>query len=292
MKAYIDVKGKIRMFRPMKNMDRMNASMHRLCMPTFDGEAMVELIKQLVKVDKDWIPEGEGYSLYIRPTGISTTNILGVSPPNACKVYVILSPVGPYYRTGFAPVRLLANPSVVRAWPGGTGNAKIGGNYALGIAPAQEAAKQGFAQLLWLFGDQHWVTEVGTMNIFFLWVNKKGEKELITAPLDGTILPGVTRDSILSLARGWNEFKVTERPYTIHEVIEAIKEKRVVEAFGAGTAAVVSPVQGFQFDGVDYSIPLGKAADSKAGDLTMRFWNTITGIQYGKIPHEWSVVVD
>lgn len=292
MKAYLDNSNKIRLFRPDKNMDRINSSMARLCMPNFHGPTMVDLIKTLVKVERDWIPTGEGYSLYIRPTAIATTPVLGVSPARHIKFYVILSPVGPYYPTGFNPIKLLADPKYVRAWPGGTGNAKVGGNYAMGILPQQQAAQRGFAQLLWLFGPEHYVTEVGTMNQFFFWVNAQGEKELLTAPLDGTILPGVTRDSILSLARKWGEFKVTERPYTITELVDAIKENRMIEAFGAGTAAVVSPVEGFQYNDEFYRIPLGPKAGAKAGPLTQKVWDTLTGIQYGKIPHEWSVLVD
>jgi len=143
-----------------------------------------------------------------------------------------------------------------------------------------------------LFGTDLQVTEVGTMNQFFFWKNKQGERELITAPLDGTILPGVTRDSILALARKWGEFKVTERPYSIREVVEAVKDKRLIEAFGAGTAAIVSPVNGFFFDGQDYQVPLDvNKPDAKSGPLAARFMDTILAIQYGKMAHEWSVVV-
>ena len=208
---------------------------------------------------------------------------------------MICSPVGPYYAEGFNPIKLLADPHVARAWPGGTGNTKVGGNYALGIRPALEASARGFAQMLWLFGDEHWVTEVGTMNQFFFWKNAQtGRRELVTAPLDGTILPGVTRDSILQLAREWGEFDVVERAYNLKEVMLAIKEKRMIEAFGAGTAAIVSPVKGFHFDGADYDIPLdfeGTNPSAKAGKLTQRISDHIMGIQYGKIPHKWSVVV-
>jgi len=215
-----------------------------------------------------------------------------VQPALSAKLYVICSPVGPYYAEGFNPVKLLADPKVARAWPGGTGNAKVGGNYAMGIRPAYEAAARGYSQLLWLFGEDHWVTEVGTMNQFFFWHTKEGKRELITAPLDGTILPGVTRDSILQLTRSWGEFDVVERPYSLKEVIAAVEEGRMIEAFGAGTAAIVSPVKGFHFDGKEFDIPLDKNDPSaKAGALTKRISDTIMGIQYGKIPHEWSVVV-
>jgi branched-chain amino acid aminotransferase len=220
---------------------------------------------------------------------IATWPYLGVQPALSAKLYVICSPVGPYYAEGFNPIKLLADPQVARAWPGGTGSTKVGGNYAMGIRPAFEASARGFAQLLWLFGDDKWVTEVGTMNQFFFWKNKQtGKPELITAPLDGTILPGVTRDSILALTREWKEFDVVERPYNLGEVISAVEEGRMIESFGAGTAAIVSPVKGFHYEGKDYEIPLKLG---KAGELTQRLSDTIMGIQYGKIPHKWSTVI-
>jgi len=215
---------------------------------------------------------------------------LGVSPSTACKLYVITSPVGPYYPEGFAPVKLFADPQYTRAWPGGTGAAKVGGNYALGIRPAYEASQKGYSQILWLYGPDREVTEVGTMNIFFLIVNDKGITELITAPLDGTILPGVTRDSILSLTREWAEFQVSERKFTLDEMIKAVQDGRMVEAFGAGTAAIVSPVKAFAFEGREYAVPLA-GKDGKAGKLTERLSETLMGIQYGRIPHPWSVIV-
>lgn len=295
MKAYIDDNDQIRMFRPMENMKRMNKSLDRLYMPQFDKEEWLACIKELLKVEKEWIPKGMGYSLYIRPTGISTHPFIGVGPAASCKLFVICSPVGPYYPTGFAPIKLLADPKYVRAWPGGTGNTKIGGNYAMGMQAGIEAQNKGYSQMLWLFGDNHEVTEVGTMNQFFVWINKDGEKEMVTAPLDGTILPGVTRDSVLQLARSWNEFKVTERVYNIHEIIEAIEEGRMIEAFGSGTAAIVSPVEGFKFLDTDYAIPLDKDNSSaKAGPITIRVSDAIQNCQYGKgeDPFGWSVVVE
>eukprot|EP00002_Diphylleia_rotans_P037401 TRINITY_DN834_c0_g1_i1.p1 TRINITY_DN834_c0_g1~~TRINITY_DN834_c0_g1_i1.p1 ORF type:complete len:392 (+),score=106.34 TRINITY_DN834_c0_g1_i1:48-1223(+) len=293
MKAYIDDSDRIRMFRPDRNMERMNKSADRLALPTFDKQEFLKCIKELLKVDKEWIPKGTGYSLYLRPTMIATMPVLGVSPTTQALLYVIASPVGPYYKTGFNPVSLLATTKYVRAWPGGTGFTKCGGNYAPGIKPQQEAAKSGYSQILWLYGEDHQVTEVGTMNMFVFWQRKDGKKELITAPLgDGTILEGVTRDSILNLARGWGEFEVTERTYTMSEVLSALNEGRLLEAFGAGTAAIVSPIKCINFEGKDYSIPLGPEKDSKIGPIAKRCADTIMGIQYGKIPHEWSVVVD
>ena len=290
MKAYRDDHGHVRLFRPDKNMERMNRSAHRLLLPQFDGAELIKCIEAFLRVERDWIPSGFGYSLYLRPTLISTHPYLGVSPSHACKLYVIASPVGPYFPEGFNPIKLYADPHHARAWPGGTGAAKVGGNYALGIRPAYEASRKGYAQILWLYGEDHQVTEVGTMNIFFLLTNAQGRRELVTAPLDGTILPGVTRDSILALTREWKEFEVSERKYTLGELIQASQEGRLIEAFGAGTAAIVAPVKGFAFEGKEYDVPLsGKGG--KAGALAERLTETLMGIQYGRIPHPWSVIV-
>lgn len=292
MKAYLDDQGRIRLFRPEMNMARMNRSAARLCMPTFDGDEFLKCIERLIVVDKSWIPQGKGFSLYIRPTYISTHAAVGVAAAEACKLFCILCPVGPYYPTGFKPVDLLADPSKVRAWPGGTGNAKVGGNYALSILPGQEAIQKGYSQILWVFGPELDVTEVGTMNQFFYMVDKKsGTPTLVTAPLDGTILPGVTRDSILQLARAWG-INTQERRYTLHEVIEAVNEGRMLEAFGAGTAAVVCPVKSIHYLDQDIKIPLDKTdATKQSGPLTQKLLSTLEDIQYGKVKHEWSRIV-
>eukprot|EP00299_Pterocystis_sp_00344_P002460 c1277_g1_i1.p1 GENE.c1277_g1_i1~~c1277_g1_i1.p1 ORF type:complete len:398 (+),score=81.31 c1277_g1_i1:142-1194(+) len=292
MKAYKDPKGKVWLFRPDMNMIRINGTAQRLCLPQFDGEGMLQCLDRLVDIDREWVPSRRGFSLYIRPTLIGTHPVLGVGPPLKATLFVILSPVGPYYRSGFKAVRLFADSTYVRAWPGGTGNVKCGGNYGLTIGPQMLADKKGFDQIMWLFGPEHNITEVGTMNMFFFWINEKGQKELITPPLDGTILPGVTRNSILALAREWNEFTVSERPLTIHQVIKAIQEQRVIEAFGAGTAAVVSPVKSFTFEETEYKIPLDpKDPSVEAGPLTRRFLQAITDIQYGESPHPWRRLV-
>lgn len=292
MKAYIDDNGKTRLFRPDMNMKRLNNSAKRLGFPAVDGNEFMECIKKLVLLDKSWIPRADGYSLYLRPTYIATHPFLGVAAPQRVKLYTILSPVGPYYPEGFNPVRLYADNTFVRAWPGGTGDTKIGPNYAGTIMPQSLAAKKGYTQIMWLFNNE--VTEVGTMNMFFFWKNKQGKLELVTPQLDGTILPGVTRDSILTLARTWNEFEVSERKITINEVIESINEGRLIEVFGAGTAAIVSPVCGFHYSGKDYQVPLDVSdPKAKAGKLTKRFWDTIISIQYGRTPfRDWSVVID
>ncbi|KAL3793755.1 hypothetical protein HJC23_013317 [Cyclotella cryptica] len=289
MKAYKSVSdpSDLRLFRPELNMKRLSNSMHRLSKPgyDFDRKELIECISELVRVDQDWIPTGEGYSLYIRPTVISTHPYLGVTTPSSLLLYVITSPVGPYYKSGFAPVRLTTDTEYVRAWPGGTGNAKVGGNYAPTMLAADEAAKRGYDQILWIFGPNDEVTEVGAMNVFFLLRKTDGTKELVTPPLTrGDILPGVTRQSIIELAQTWNEFEVSERTITLPEIREAAHENRLLEAFGAGTAAVVTPISCIQYKGEDIDIPA-------TGDLTRRVFKDLMGIQYGRIegPEGWSV---
>jgi len=294
MKAYSDAKGNIRLFRPLENMKRLNHSAARLYLPAFDGEKYLECIKQLIRLDKDWVPKTRGCSLYIRPTLLGTQTVLGVGPSEKALLFTILSPVGPYYKTGWKPVKLLADPKYVRAWPGGTGNTKFGGNYAPTIKAQIEAEQRGYQQVLWLFGPDDKVTEVGTMNMFVFWKNKQGEKELVTPPdsADGVILSGVTRKSILQLARSWNEFKVTERDFGMKEFVEAIDEGRMMEAFGSGTAVVVCPVEGLHYKGKDYKIPLDPdSPNAGAGKLARRFAETLFTIQYGEVEHPWSVVI-
>ena len=292
MKAYVDADDNIRLFRPDMNMARLKVSSGRMNLPDFDGDAFLECIKELVRLEKDCIPRGDGFSLYIRPTAISTHPYLGVTGAQSAKLYCILSPVGPYYPEGFKPVTLYADNVNRRAWPGGVGFTKCGGNYAPTIKVQMDAAKKGYSQVLWLYGEDDQLTEVGTMNMFTFWVNADGEKELVTAPLDGTILPGVTRDTILRLAKEWGEFKVTERSYNMAEMTSAINENRLIECFGAGTAAVVSPIKLISYEGSEYDVPLDPDdPNAVAGKLTQRVWDSIVDIQYGRTPHEWSVVL-
>jgi len=293
LKAYRDINSKPRLFRPDMNMKRLKDSMQRFSMPAIAEKEVEKCIAQLVSLERDWIPSGRGYSLYIRPTAIATDAKLGVAAPNKVLLYVILSPVGPYFKEGFVPVKLFADDVNIRSWPGGVGNNKVGGNYAPTIKPALEASRKGYSQVLWLLGDK--VTEVGTMNFFCFWKNKSGKKELVTPPLNGMILPGVTRDSILHLTRSWNEFEVSEKEFTIQDVIEAAKENRLLEAFGAGTACIVSPVKAISFRNVEYPVPLDSNNQSAgAGPLASRLAETILDIQNGVIqgPPGWSVVID
>lgn len=291
MKAYKSpVDGSLRLFRPDLNMARLQTSMERLQMHgySFQPEELLECIKELVRVDERWVPDQEGYSLYIRPTVIATHPLLGLAAPESMLLYVITSPVGPYYKSGFAPVRLTADTDFVRAWPGGTGNVKIGGNYAPTMKAAAMANEQGYNQVLWTFGDNDEATEVGAMNFFILLDSQTpgGRRELVTAPLDGTILPGVTRQCILDLARSWDEFDVVERFPTMGEIRDAAREGSLVEAFGAGTAAIVSPISCIQYQGEDIDI-------AATGELTQRFFNELVAIQYGKKegPEGWSIKI-
>ena len=292
LKAYKDKTGNVRLFRPDKNMARLNKSSARIALPTFEPTAFIDLINKFVQVEKKSIPDQRGYSLYLRPTMIGTQKTLGVGAPGSALLYVIASPVGPYYPTGFKAVSLEATDYAVRAWPGGVGDKKLGANYAPCILPQLEAAARGFQQNLWLFGEEQYVTEVGTMNMFAAIKDKAtGQKELVTAPLDGTILEGVTRDSVLALARerlvpeGW---KISERKYTIKELYDASKEGRLIEAFGAGTAAIVSPVRKISWKGE--IIDCGLKETEESGEIALRMKNWIEGIQYGEEEHEWSYV--
>jgi branched-chain amino acid aminotransferase len=232
-KAYRGDDDKIRLFRPLENAKRMNFSAKRLCLPTFDEEEFVKCVKGIVHVDANWVPSERDTSLYIRPTLIGTRPSLGVGPTDSALLYIILSPVGPYFKQGFKPVSLLADPQYVRAWHGGVGNSKAGGNYGPTIFVQQEAEKQGCQQVLWLYGDDEELTEVGTMNMFINWINENGEEELATPPLDdGLILPGVVRNSLLELARQSNTMKVCERRITMKETLKALKDGRVRPRIG------------------------------------------------------------
>lgn len=288
MKAYRCDDGSVQMFRPEENMKRLYNSAHRLSLPTFDKEELLKCVTELVRLDQDWIPDADNCSLYIRPTVISTEPSLGVKPPDSAMLFVITGPVGPYFESGsFKPVSLLADPSFVRAWPGGIGDCKAGGNYGPTIFAQKLAQSKGCAQCLWLYKD--YVTEVGTMNFFMYWINEQGEEELITPPLNGLILPGITRKSLLELAREWDEFKVSEQEFTINEIAKAAQEGRIKEVFGAGTACVVSPVDKILYK--DDVITINAAATT-GFPLAERFYNELLSIQYGRKPHPWNYIVD
>lgn len=282
LKAYKDAGGRTRLFRPEMNAARMQSSMARLCLPAFDAAELLECVKALVRLDEGFVPRERGYSLYIRPVAIGTNENLRIGPADRCKLFVITSPVGPYYPDGFKPVNLVVHTEAKRAWPGGTGGFKLGANYA-GPILHQTRCPPKYPQILWL-GQNDVVDEVGSMNFMVLWRDEaSGELELATAPLDGTILPGITRDSVLALVRRWGTAKVAERRFTIHDLTRALEQRRVVEMFGCGTAAIVTQVSGILVNGRHYDVPLG--------ELSVKLLDTLQGIQYGDIPDPWSVVI-
>lgn len=284
MKAYKTKDGKILLFRPSKNIERLNISNERLCIPQLDVDFAVEAIKTLVKLEKDWIPEVEGTSLYIRPFVFATDPFLGVRPSKTYKFIVILSPVGAYYPEGINPVKIYVESKYVRAIRGGVGYTKTSGNYAASLKAQMEAKEKGYTQVLWLDGvERKYVEEVGTMNVFF-----KINGEVITPSLEGSILPGITRDSTITLLKDWG-IKVSERRIAIQEIYEAHKNGTLEEVFGTGTAAVISPVGELNWNDNKITINNGQI-----GKLSSKIYNTITGIQYGEIKDElgWTVEIE
>lgn len=271
LKAYNGMDDKIRLFRPMENMKRMNRSAWRMCMPEIDAEKVIVAMKRLVSIDDKWVPEAEGTSLYIRPFMIASEPFLGVRPSKKYIFSIIMSPVGAYYPEGFNPIKIFVTEKYVRASKGGVGEAKTAGNYAASLMASEEAKNKGFTQVLWLDASLHKnIEEVGTMNIFFVIDGK-----LVTPALTGSILPGITRDSVIKLAKSWG-IEVEERTITIDEVIETAAKGTLQECFGSGTAAVISPVASLHYKGEEYHVN-----DSKTGKLAQRLFDEITGIQYG-----------
>lgn len=270
MKAYRTQGDKIVLFRPEMNMKRLNRSAVRLCIPEVDVDFMVKAVAKLVEVEKDWVPHPDGTSLYIRPFIIATDHMLGVHPSHTYRLIVICSPSGSYYPNGLAPVRIWVEDEYVRSIPGGTGYTKCAGNYAGSLAGQVKAEKEGFAQVLWLDGkEKKYVDEVGAMNVFFVVDGKVLTPELTT----GTILPGITRDSVLQLLRSWG-VPVEERKIEIRELADAYKAGKLTEAFGSGTAAVVSPIGELKWK--DVGMKLG---GGQIGELSQRLYDNLTGIQ-------------
>lgn len=224
MKAYKDGNGKIRTFRPFMNADRLNRTSAAMCFPTFDSNEFVKCLDTLLKIDSKWVPSYP-ISLYVRPTVISMTNKIGINAPSETMLFITATPSGPYFKTSARPVKMVVETKMARTWPGGMGNVKIGANYVIGLKNVEEAKQQGYDQVLWLNGKH--VSEMGGCNFFVYWINKKGEKELITPALDGTLLPGITRDSIIQLAKGDPRFITSERPLLMTDLFKAGKEKRV-----------------------------------------------------------------
>lgn len=283
LKAYKGSKGQVYLFRPQDNIERMNVSALRMCMPRLPVEKVFKALKALVYLDRDWIPTVEGATLYIRPTMIAVEPVLGVRPAGQYYFYIIMCPVGAYYPEGFNPTKIYVTDKYVRAVKGGVGHVKTAGNYAASIMAAQEAHQAGYTQVLWLDAcERKYVEEVGTSNIFFMINN-----ELVTPPLGGSILPGITRDSVIQLAQAWG-VNVIERPITIEEVITASGNGALTEAFGTGTAAVISPVGELCYQGEKYVINGGKT-----GTFSLRLFNELQAIQNGQQedPFKWMVRV-
>lgn len=312
MKAYRGDDGKVRLFRPDRNAKRFLQSATRIALPGFAPEEFLKLLKRFVGVEASkWIPE-PGHFIYIRPTMIATAPALGVQKPREALMYIMMVMFPPLDEPSAVPVsatpspggvqmgqeakgakgmRLLASKhDMIRAWPGGFGNAKVGANYGPSLVAQGEARERGYNQILWLFGDECYVTEAGGSNFFVLWINEQGRKELVTAPLgDGVILEGVTRASVLDLVRRTrHDVDVVERNFTMDELIRAESEGRLLEGFGAGTAFFIAPCADIHFRGQDVVFPLGKGGDA---EFAMGIKSDLKDVMYGRVQHEWGVVV-
>ncbi len=283
MKAYKGENGETYLFRPEKNAARANESNRRLCIPEIPEEIFIEGVKAVVKVDEDWIPTEPGTSLYIRPFVIATDEFLGVAPSKTYLFMVILSPSGAYYSSGLSPVGIWIEDDYVRAVKGGIGYTKTGGNYAASLAAQVKAHDAGYSQVLWLDGvERRYIEEVGAMNIFF-----KIDGKVVTPMLNGSILPGVTRNSVLQLLASWG-VPTEERRISVDELLEAQKNGKLEEVFGTGTAAVISPVGKLRYK--DDVMTIG---DGSIGALSQKIYDTVTGIQTGKLddPFGWRVQI-
>lgn len=269
-KAYKNAAGDILLFRPEENARRMNRSLQRMCMPEIPEEMYLQAEFELLTLEERWVPSVRGASLYMRPAVIATEPVLGVRPADHYLFFIILSPVGPYFAEGFNPVGLWVSDGYSRAALGGTGEAKAGGNYGGSLLASKMAKENGYSQVLWLDAKEHrFIEEVGAMNIFFVIDGK-----LVTPKLSGSILRGITRNSVLQLGPELG-LEVEEKALTIDEVVEGIEAGKVTEAFGAGTAAVISPVGKLNYKGKEYVI------SEKSGDISMKLFDKLTGVQYG-----------
>ena len=281
LKTYITKDGEVQLFRPDMNAKRTNKTNDRLCIPLIDEDFYVEAVKTLVDVDKDWVPDKKDTSLYIRPFIIATEPFLGVRPSKEYKFIIILSPVGPYYSEGLKPTKIFVEDKYVRSVIGGTGEAKIGGNYASSMKAQEEAAEKGFDQVLWLDGtEREYVEEIGTSNAFFMI-----DGEAVTSPLTGTILAGITRDSVIRILKDWG-ITVREEKTSIMDINKAHEDGRLTEVFATGTAAVISPVGELKWKDKDMIIN-----GSEIGEISQKLYDTITGIQSGELPDKYGWVV-
>lgn len=271
LKAYKHTDGKIALFRPDENIKRMNRSAARLCMPELDMDLAITALKELVKLEHEWIPTKPGHSLYIRPLMFACDPYIGVKAGDQFKFMVMLSPVGPYYPEGFKPVPILTTDKYVRAVRKGVGDCKTAGNYAASLLAQREAKKEGYSQVLWLDAiEQKYIEEVGTMNIFMQFKN-----EVVTPNLSGSILPGVTRMSVIDILKDWG-YNMNERQISIDEVVKEYNNGNLLEIFGTGTAAIISSISKLK-----YNDAIMKFSDETAGELGTKLYEEILGIQYG-----------
>ena len=279
LKAYRTVDGSIVMFRPEENLRRMNNSAERLCLPQIDEADFLEILDKLIEIDKEWVPHSEGTSLYIRPFMIGNDENLGVHSVKRATFVIILSPSGAYYAEGINPVKIAIESEDVRAVKGGTGYAKCGGNYAASLRAGEKAEEKGFTQVLWLDGvHRKYIEEVGSMNVMF-----KIDGEIVTPELTGSVLPGITRKSCVELLKA-KGYKVSERLISIEELEQAARDGKLEEAWGTGTAAVVSPIGWLSYKDDELEVNGGKI-----GEVTQNLYDELTGIQWGKLPdtHSW-----
>jgi branched-chain amino acid aminotransferase len=284
LKVYRTASGNIQLFRPQENIKRLNRSSRRLCIPEVDAEFVLDAMKKLIAIEKDWVPSAPETSLYVRPNIIAMDPFLGVRASHTYLFYIMLCPVGAYYPEGFNPIKILVTSDYVRAVRGGVGEAKTPANYAASLLAGEKAHEAGYTQVLWLDGvEQKYLEEVGSMNIFFVI-----DSEIVTPELNGSILPGITRKSVIELAKHWGD-KVSERKISIDELMEAHVAGRLQEVFGAGTAAVISPV-----GEIKYGEKVITIADNQVGPVAKKYYDAITGIQYGKVedPMGWIVAVE
>lgn len=284
LKAYKTIDGRVALFRPQKNIERLNNSARRLCIPEVDPELTLNYLLELIKKDQDWIPTRPGYSLYIRPFIIATEECFGVRPSEKYKFIIMLSPVGPYYPEGFKPVSIMVVDEYVRAVRKGTGEAKAAGNYAASLAGQTIAKNYNFTQALWLDAiEQKYIEEVGAMNIFV-----RFNDEVATPKLSGSILPGITRMSVIEILKDWN-INIKERQISIEELVSRYDKGELLEVFGSGTAAVISSVNKLKYH--EKVMILG---NDKPGELALKLYDEVTGIQYGRIEdrHNWLVYLD
>ncbi len=281
LKAYRTADGSIQLFRPTENLARMNRSGVKLCTPEIPEELFMGGLKALIELDQDWVPSEPDTSLYIRPFIFATDNHIGVHASHSYLFAIITCPVGSYYPEGLNPVKIMIEDQDVRAVRGGTGFAKCGGNYAASLRASERAGQLGYSQVLWLDGvEQKYVEEVGAMNIMF-----KINGKVVTPALGDSILPGITRKSILELARSWG-YEVEERKISVEELLDAARSGALEEAWGTGTAAVVSPVGEISYKGETFTV-----SDFQIGELTQKLYDTLTGIQWGKLPDEFGWIV-